>query len=94
MKTSPRRRRRTASVSAMPPPVTARRQPLPAGALQQMTLAHLRAHPELDFSPAELANALGRPQSRGAIIRACHQFTADGLATRTQQKPQRYQAVT
>jgi len=78
----------------MPPPVAGRRQPLPAGALQQMALAHLRAHPELDFSPAELANALGRRKSRGAIIRACHVFTARGLAIRTQQRPQRYRATT
>ncbi|MEJ3741756.1 hypothetical protein WEI85_00440 [Actinomycetes bacterium KLBMP 9797] len=86
-------RRRRASATPMPPAVTARRQPLPAGALQAMALAHLRAHPDLDFSPAELSNALGRPKSRGAIIRACHQFTAAGLAIRTQQKPQRYRAA-
>jgi hypothetical protein len=58
-----------------------------------MVLAHLRAHPELDFSPAELANALGRPTSRGAIIRSCHLFTAAGLAIRTQDRPQRYRAA-
>ena len=58
-----------------------------------MALTHMRAHPGLDFSPGELANALGRPKSRGAIIRACRQFTAHGLAIRTQDRPQRYRAA-
>ena len=58
-----------------------------------MALAHLRTHPNLDFSPAELANALGRPKSRGAIIRSCQLFAAYGLATRTQDRPQRYRAA-
>lgn len=93
MTTLPRRRRRTASTTPIPPPAAGARQPLPAGALKQMALAHMRAHPSLDFSPAELANALGRPKSRGAIIRACHQFTARGLAIRTQRNPQRYRAA-
>jgi len=56
-------------------------------------LAHLRAHPTLDFSPAEIANALGRPKSRGAVINACQRFLALGLAVRTQQAPQRYQTA-
>jgi hypothetical protein len=58
-----------------------------------MVLAHLRAYPTLDFSPGEIANALGRPKSRGAIIRACHQFTARGSAIRTTDRPQRYRAA-
>jgi hypothetical protein len=44
----------------------------------------------LDFSPAELANALRRPTSRGAIINACKRLVQLGLATRTQDRPQRY----
>jgi len=56
-------------------------------------LAHLRAHPDLVFSPAEIANALGRPKSRGAVINACKRFVELGLATRTRQAPQRYRAA-
>ncbi len=63
---------------------------LPDGALYQMVLAHLRAHPHLDFSPSELARALGRPNSRGAIIKICWRLVEENLAVRTQAKPQRY----
>jgi hypothetical protein len=72
--------------------VAAHRPPLPPGHLQAMVLAHLRAHPDLDFSPSELANALGRPKSRGAVINACRHWVALGMAVRTQHTPQRYQA--
>jgi hypothetical protein len=61
--------------------------------LQALVLAHLRAHPDLDFSPTEIANALRRPTSRGAVINACKRFAALGLATRTQQVPQRYRTA-
>jgi len=54
-------------------------------------LAHLQAHPELDFSPAELANVLHR--SRGAVINACQRLVGLGLAVRTRQQPQRYRAA-
>ena len=88
-----RRRRFTAT---RPEPVAGprpRRPALAAGQLRAMVLAHLRAHPMLDFSPAELANVLGRPKSRGAIANACRRLVEQGLATRTQQEPQRYRAV-
>ena len=55
-----------------------------------MVLAHFRAHPELDFSPNELARALDRPTSRGAIIKICRRLVEEDLAIRTQQRPQRY----
>jgi len=58
-----------------------------------MVLAWLQARPRLDFSPAELANALDRPTSRGAIIKICQRLVDDGLAVRTQQRPQRYRAI-
>jgi hypothetical protein len=54
-------------------------------------LAHLRAHPRLDFSPRELARVLGR--SHGAISTACKHLVADGQARCTSSKPQRYQAA-
>jgi hypothetical protein len=58
-----------------------------------MVLAHLRAHPELDFSPGELAKALDRPTSRGAIIKICKRLVDDGLAIRTHHRTQRYRAA-
>jgi hypothetical protein len=58
-----------------------------------MVLAHLRTHPQLDFSPAEIANALGRPKSRGAVINACKRLVEQGSAVRTQERPQRYRAT-
>jgi len=70
-----------------------RRPALPAGQLRAMVLAHLRTHPKLDFSPAEIANALGRPKSRGAVINSCKRLVEQGLATLTQQRPQRYRAT-
>jgi hypothetical protein len=58
-----------------------------------MVLAHLRAHPTLDFSPAELANVLGRPTSRGAIIKICRRLVDEALAIRTETRPERYRAA-
>lgn len=78
---------------AMAGPAAPRRAPLPAGQLRAMILAYLRAHPRLDFSPAELANALCRRTSRGAIIKICRRLTDDGLAIRTRQRPERYRAA-
>ncbi len=90
-------RRRRFAVTR-PDPVAAyrapRRAPLPAGQLRAMVLAHLRAYPHADFSPAELAAVLGRPNSRGAIINACKRLVQQGLAVRTQDRPQRYRAAT
>lgn len=89
---SPRRR-----IASRPTPSiryrASRRPALPRGKLREMVLVHLRAHPQLDFSPAELANALGRPKSRGAVINACNRLVQLGLALRTQQRPQRYRAA-
>jgi hypothetical protein len=90
----PRRLRPTRAAAApIAPRPAPRRSPLPPGQLRALVLAHLRAHPQLDFSPAEIANTLGRPQSRGAIINACTRLVDLGLATRTRQTPQRYQAT-
>ena len=58
-----------------------------------MVLAHLQAHPGLDFNPTALARVLGRPTSRGAVINACKHWVALGRAVRTQHTPQRYQAA-
>lgn len=74
-------------------PAAPRRAPLPAGQLYALVLAHLRAHPRLDFSPAELANALDRRTSRGTIIKICRRLVDEGLAVRTQHRPERYRAA-
>jgi hypothetical protein len=58
-----------------------------------MVLEHLRAHPTLDFSPGELANAFDRRTSRGAIIKICRRLTDEALAVRTTARTERYQAA-
>lgn len=89
-----KRRRFTAGRPDPTTRVPTPRQPaLPAGRLRAMVLAHLRAHPHLDFTDTELANVLGRPQSRGAIRVICKTLVAQGLAVQTQQQPQRYRAT-
>ncbi len=65
---------------------------LPDGALRELVRAHLDAFPHTDFSPAELANALGRPGSRGAVINACRRLIADGAAVLACARPQRFRA--
>ncbi|GAA0907486.1 hypothetical protein [Virgisporangium aurantiacum] len=66
---------------------------LPPGALQHAVLDHLRAYPDTDFSVAELANALRRPNSRSAISTACRHWVATGHAVQTQRSTNRYQAA-
>ncbi|GAA0924520.1 hypothetical protein [Virgisporangium aurantiacum] len=89
------RRRRFAATRPDPTTqVKAPRQPaLPAGQLRAMVLAHLRAHPHLDFTDTDLANVFNRPQSRGAIRVICKTLMAQGLAVQTRQRPQRYRAA-
>ena len=84
-------------VATRPDPSTTLRPapPRPAlarGELRALVLAHLRKFPELEFTPGELAKALRRPTSRGAIMKICNKLVGDGLAIRTQQRPQRYRA--
>lgn len=67
---------------------------LAPGQLRVLVLAHLRQYAGLDFSPTDLARAIGRPGSRGAVINACHHLTEHGLAVRTQDRPQRYRSTT
>ena len=73
---------------------TARRQDrLPPGALQQAVLDHLLANPHIDFSAAELANVLHRPNSRKAISNACRHWVAAGRVVQTRHSTDRYQAA-
>ncbi len=93
MTARPRRFAATRPDAATGLPPAPRRPALAAGQLRAMVLAHLQTHPQLDFSPAELAKALGRPTSRGAIINICKRLVDEGLAIRTQDRPQRYRAT-
>jgi predicted transcriptional regulator len=61
---------------------------LRSGALREMVVDHLREHPGEDLSPTALGKALAR--SSGAIANACEKLAADGVVTKTSQKPRRY----
>lgn len=93
--TSPRPRRRSGAARRLPAGEgvyrATRRPALPPGQLRALVEAHLHAHPDLDFAPAEIAHVLGR--SRGAVINACTRLVELGAARRTRQTPQRYQAA-
>ena len=92
MKARPRRVATRPDPNTTPKPAPPR-PALGPGELRALVLAHLREFPELDFTPGELARALRRPTSRGAIIKICHNLVGEGLADRTQQRPQRYRAT-
>ncbi len=74
-------------------PVTASRQARrPDGQVVLLVLAHLRAHPQLDFSPYELAKALR--VSHGTVRRHLLRLAAAGCVRRTRLKPARFQITT
>ncbi len=77
----------------MPHPLTAsghvRR---PDGQVVLLVLAHLRAHPQLDFSPYELAKPLRL--SHGTVRRHLLRLAAAGSVRRTTLKPARFQTIT
>jgi len=88
------RPRRTHRTRRAPGPLAYRapRPPrLAPGELRALVLAHLHAHPQLDFTPRDLARVLGR--SHGAIRTVCQQLVDEGLARRTA-TPARFQAAT
>lgn len=62
------------------------------GQVEQLVLAHLRAYPQLDFSPYELAKALRL--SHGTVRRHLLRFAAAGLVRQTTLKPARFQITT
>lgn len=74
-------------------PAAGNQQRLPKGALRQAVLDHLRAFPGADFSVADLAKVLRRPNSRKAIGNSCRYWVAVGLAVQTRRQPDRYQAA-
>jgi predicted ArsR family transcriptional regulator len=59
------------------------------GQVEQLVLAHLRAHPELDFSPYELAKVLGL--SHGTVRRHLLRLTAAEFVRQTALTPARFQ---
>jgi len=65
---------------------------LPDGQLAPLLLRHMRAHPDLDFSPFELAKVLHR--SHGTIRRHLLHLAAAGVVTRTTARPARFQITT
>jgi hypothetical protein len=65
---------------------------LPDGQLAPLLLQHMRAHPDLDFSPYELAKVLHR--SHGTISRHLLHLAAAGVVTRTTARPARFQITT
>jgi predicted transcriptional regulator len=57
-----------------------------------LLLQHMRAHPDLDFSPYELAKVLHR--SHGTVRRHLLHLAAAGVVTRTTVRPARFQITT
>lgn len=74
-------------------PVTAPRPDRRAdGQVEHLIMAHLRTHPDLDFSPYDLAKALSL--SHGTIRRHLLRLAAEGTVTRTTIRPARFQIHT
>jgi predicted ArsR family transcriptional regulator len=64
----------------------------PDGQIPLLVLGHLQAHPQLDFSPYELAKALR--VSHGTIRRHLLRLAAAGRVRRTRLNPARFQITT
>jgi hypothetical protein len=62
------------------------------GELAPLVLHHMRAHPDLDFSPYELGKVLRR--SHGTIRRHLLRLARHGAVTRTQARPARFRITT
>ncbi len=64
----------------------------PAGGLRGLVADHLAQHSAEDFSPTQVANALGR--SSGAVANALERLVEHGSAVQTSTSPRRYQRHT
>ncbi|MGH3614150.1 MAG: hypothetical protein ACRDRK_16460 [Pseudonocardia sp.] len=64
----------------------------PAGGLRGLVADHLVQHPAEEFSPTQVANALGR--SYGAVANALERLVEHGAAVQTSTSPRRYQHYT
>lgn len=62
------------------------------GQVAQLVLTHLREHPGLDFSPFEIARALGL--SHGTVRRHLLRLAAQQVVRRTSLTPARFQITT
>ena len=65
-----------------------RRPRLAGGELTSLVRRHLQAHPDLDFSPYEVATVLGC--SHGTIRRILLRLADSDTVTRTQHEPTRF----
>lgn len=65
------------------------RSAAPAGGLRGLVEDHLSGNPFEDFSPSQVAKALGR--SSGAVANALERLTEHGTAIQTSAAPRRYQ---
>ena len=78
------------SGTAAPPVTTAKAACRPYGQIPRLVLAHMAAHPQLDFSPYELAKALR--MSHGTVRRHLLHLAGTGRVRRTSVAPARFQA--
>jgi hypothetical protein len=62
---------------------------LASGALRGMVEDYLRDHPDEEFGPTAIANALGG-KSSGAVSNALDKLVDDGIAVKTKDKPRRF----
>ncbi|MFG1645556.1 hypothetical protein ACGFMK_35190, partial [Amycolatopsis sp. NPDC049252] len=65
-----------------------KKERLPKGALYDMVLGFLKAHPGEEFGPAKIGAELVR--SSGAVNNALEKLVTDGLATKTCEAPKRF----
>ena len=65
-----------------------KKERLPKGALYDMVLGFLQAHPGEEFGPAKIGAELVR--SSGAVNNALEKLVANGLATKTCEAPKRF----
>jgi hypothetical protein len=79
---------KTASSAPTVNPVSGLARLVPGG-LRDQVLAHLHQHPGEDFSPTQVANALGG-RSSGAVGNALETLTKHGQVTKTSDAPRRF----
>jgi predicted transcriptional regulator len=65
-----------------------KKERLPKGALYDMVLGFLQAHPGEEFGPAKIGAELVR--SSGAVNNALEKLVINGLATKTREAPKRF----
>lgn len=62
---------------------------LAPGALRGMVEDHLRDHPDLEFSPVDIARKIGG-RSSGAVSNALDKLVTDKIAVQTKERPKRF----